>query len=96
MRRDPGNDHAWYGTGCHACGGIHRDGEACSEDKPPARGRMQRLRHRLAHLLGTATGKVETWWEPGPYTGRLMVGFRCDDCGELRGVDEVPKHIAGV
>jgi hypothetical protein len=57
---------------------------------------MQRMRHRLAHWLGWYTGNVETWWEPDPCTGKLMVGFRCDGCGELRGVDEVPPHVIGL
>lgn len=56
---------------------------------------MQRIRHRLAHILGTNTGKVETWWEPDPCTGKLMVGFRCDGCKELQGVDEVTPYVMG-
>ena len=56
---------------------------------------MRRVLHRLAHFLGTNTGNVETWWEPNPCTGRLMVGFRCDGCGELRGVHEAPRHVVG-
>ena len=54
---------------------------------------MNNLLHRIKHALGWTTGKVETWWEPDPCTGKLMVGFRCDECGELGGVDEVPKPI---
>jgi hypothetical protein len=52
--------------------------------------KMRKIFHWLSHRFGTNTGRVETWWEPDPCTGRLMVGFRCDQCGELQGVDEVP------
>jgi hypothetical protein len=50
---------------------------------------MRRICHRLTHTLGTNTGQVETWWEPDPCSGKLMVGFRCDGCGKLESVDEV-------
>ena len=43
------------------------------------------MRHRLAHRLGTNYGRVETFWD-GENT--LMVGFRCDGCGELLHVHE--------
>lgn len=40
--------------------------------------------HWLAHKLGWNTGTIEVFWQ-GP---RLMVGFRCDGCGNLSGVHE--------
>jgi hypothetical protein len=41
--------------------------------------------HFIAHLLGWNTGEVVTF-----YVGRkLMVGFRCDGCGKLYGVQEL-------
>lgn len=44
--------------------------------------------HRLAHWTGWNGGRVVTWWStyPGRY---LMVGFRCDGCGEVSGIHEV-------
>ena len=45
--------------------------------------------HRIAHLFGWNGGRVETWWEPGPLApSKLMVGFRCAECGQLSGVHE--------
>lgn len=55
---------------------------------------MRKIMHRVAHRLGWFSGKVETWWEPDCCTGRLVVGFRCDECGELTGVHEAPPYIA--
>lgn len=50
---------------------------------------MKRFRHYLAHLFGTYTGKVETFWEGG----FLMVAFKCDECGVLTQPERVPDHI---
>lgn len=47
--------------------------------------------HRVTHWLGWNFGTVETWWTHGPlehHENRLMVGFRCAGCGQLRGVRE--------
>lgn len=42
------------------------------------------LIHRLAHLIGVNRGEFETWHEPHPRGGeRLMVAFRCHQCGEM-------------
>ena len=41
------------------------------------------LRHRWAHRVGANTGHVETWTRRD---GTVMVGFRCDGCGETTGV----------
>lgn len=45
---------------------------------------MRRLFHWLAHKTGNNLGQVETFWSDD----RLMVGFRCNGCGELQGVAE--------
>lgn len=45
---------------------------------------MVRLLHWLAHALRWNYGRVETWHE----RGRLMVGFRCDGCGQLQDAHE--------
>ena len=47
---------------------------------------MSGLIHRLAHRLGWTTGEVEVFWVDSPR--RLMVGFRCHGCGQLRHVHE--------
>jgi hypothetical protein len=44
------------------------------------------IKHWLAHRLEWNEGHVVTWWA-GP---RLMVGFRCDGCGQLSGVHASP------
>lgn len=38
------------------------------------------MMHRIAHWLGWNLGRVETWFTD---CGKLMVGFRCAECGEL-------------
>jgi hypothetical protein len=55
----------------------------------------KRLHHRLAHLIGWNTGRVETWYD----NGVLMVGFRCTTCGRLSGVERarglnIDKEVA--
>lgn len=45
---------------------------------------MRPVLHWLAHRFGYNTGEVATWWEGK----RLMVGFRCDGCGEISGIHE--------
>ena len=45
----------------------------------------RRVTHWLAHKLGMNTGHVETWW----CSEKLYVGFRCDGCGKVSGVDEI-------
>lgn len=47
-----------------------------------------RILHWFAHLFKWNTGRIETWWEPDCITGKLMVGFRCDGCGELQGIHQ--------
>lgn len=42
----------------------------------------RRVNHRLAHLMGWNTGKIESWFKDGA----IMVGFRCATCGKLEGV----------
>lgn len=42
----------------------------------------------LKHRLGWNRGIVETWTAR---CGRVMVGFRCDDCGQLHGIHPVPE-----
>lgn len=53
------------------------------------------IRHRLAHLFGACTGRVETFWALFRHGDdkRLMVGFRCGVCHELSGVHEVSESI---
>ena len=45
--------------------------------------------HRVEHFFGWNTGDVETWWE----NERLKVGFRCNKCRKLSGVDFVPDTL---
>lgn len=45
--------------------------------------------HRLKHHFGWYHGEVITWW----IGDKLMVGFKCDECGQVSGVDVVPDHI---
>lgn len=48
-----------------------------------------RLIHWVAHLFGWNTGQVYSWWDAN--TGKLMIGFRCDKCGDIQGVHE--SHV---
>ena len=48
------------------------------------RAAVMRWMHWLSHRLGTNTGEVEVFWSGL----RLMVGFRCHQCGELNHVHE--------
>lgn len=45
--------------------------------------------HRLVHWFGWNGGTVVTWRSR---SGRLMVGFRCDRCGELAGIHPAYEH----
>ena len=45
--------------------------------------------HRITHLFGWNTGRVVSWWDDT----RLMIGFRCDGCGDIQGVHEGRVHI---
>lgn len=47
--------------------------------------------HRLEHRLGWFYGTVETWYEGD----RMMVGFRCSECGNVSGVKECPVDEVG-
>lgn len=53
------------------------------------------FRHRIAHALGWYTGHVETFWALFRHGDdkRLMVGFRCDHCGDIEGVHEAPRWM---
>lgn len=51
--------------------------------------RVLRLWHRAEHRMGWNTGRVVTWWADG----ELWVGFQCDSCHRLTGVDRVPDHV---
>lgn len=39
--------------------------------------------HRIAHWRGSIRGRVETW---RTRSGRVMVGFRCGECGSLEDI----------
>lgn len=45
---------------------------------------MNRLTHWIAHKFGLNTGQVVTRWD----SDRLMIGFRCDVCGDISGEHE--------
>ena len=45
---------------------------------------FHRLRSWWKHLLGTNTGNVESWYD----YRKLMVGFRCNECGSPHSVHE--------
>lgn len=53
------------------------------------------LRHRIAHALGWYTGRVETFWALFRHGDdkRLMVGFRCDHCGDINHAHEAPRWM---
>lgn len=51
--------------------------------------KLKYIIHRIEHLLGWNTGHVETWHEGQT----LVVGFRCDGCGELSGEHPVPSEF---
>lgn len=42
------------------------------------------LLHWIEHLFGWNTGVVYSWWDGD----RLMIGFRCNGCGDIQGVHE--------
>lgn len=44
---------------------------------------MNRLLHRLKHLLRMNTGRVVSWW--GSDDDYLYIGFQCSECGEING-----------
>jgi hypothetical protein len=45
--------------------------------------------HWIKHLLKINTGKCHSWWNDG----KLMMSFKCDGCGKLSGIHEVPDEI---
>lgn len=44
--------------------------------------------HRFRHLIGWYYGDVYTWWD----NNIIMVGFKCDICGNIEGVH---KSVVG-
>jgi hypothetical protein len=50
---------------------------------------MNRLIHKLAHLLGWNYGVCESHWRGD----ELWMGFRCSVCNSLEGVHRVPDWI---
>ena len=50
---------------------------------------IHRIWHWLQHQFGWNHGTVEVWTDPD---GTVMVGFLCE-CGELRHVGPIPKHV---
>ena len=55
---------------------------------------MRRLLHKLAHFFGWNTGEVYVFWAEPQH--RLMVGFRCHQCGELFHVHESVTERVGL
>lgn len=43
--------------------------------------------HWLAHQTSMNHGRIYSWTDSD--TGRHMIGFRCDGCGCIQGVQEV-------
>jgi hypothetical protein len=51
---------------------------------------FRRFRHWLSHVFGWNVGEVEIWYaEDASGEEVLMVGFRCDECGELQDAHEM-------
>ena len=44
--------------------------------------------HRLSHLFGIFNGTCYSWWD----NGKLMMGFKCNKCGDISGVHDA-THI---
>ena len=51
---------------------------------------MTALLHRIAHRFGWWGGHVTTWYDG---TGRLMVGLRCADCGDVFGIAPAARQF---
>lgn len=51
---------------------------------------LGRWLHALAHRLGWNEGVVETRWTSD---GVLIVGFRCEGCGELQDEHVAPSYL---
>lgn len=43
--------------------------------------------HGIAHIFGLNYGRVYSWLDEG----KIMVGFRCDDCDRIDSVHETTK-----
>lgn len=51
--------------------------------------KLRKLWHRIEHRMGWNTGRVEVWWADG----ELMVGFACDGCRKIEGVQASPNFV---
>ena len=45
--------------------------------------------HRLAHLFGVFNGTCYSWWD----NKKLMMGFKCNKCGDISGVHDATNVI---